>query len=83
MKNQYVGDIFDRERVPKQFGQADPAIKNILLEPVPGSFSVCKVQGYTEVDLDQPFVFTGTTDEEKSLVCPITFSQKKRTMRRH
>ena len=75
--------IFDRERVPKQFGQADPAINNILLEPVPGGFSVCKVQGYNEVDLDQPFVFTGTTDEEKSLVCPIIFSQKKRTMRRH
>ena len=67
------GYIFDRERDPKQFYQADPAIKNILLEPVPGDFSVCKVQGYTGVDLDQPFVFTGTTDEEKSLVCPTAF----------
>ena len=50
MKNQYVGDIFDREPVAKQFDRADPAIKNILLEPVPGDFSVCKVPGYTGVD---------------------------------
>jgi hypothetical protein len=33
-------------------------------------FSVCKLKDYTQVDLDQPFVFTGSTDEEKSLVCP-------------
>ena len=33
-------------------------------------FSVCKVKDYAEVDLSSPFVFTGSTDEEKSLVCP-------------
>ena len=34
------------------------------------SFSVCKVASYEGVDLDTPFVFTGATDREKSLVCP-------------
>ena len=33
-------------------------------------FSVCKVKDYSQIDLDRPFVFTGSTDEEKSLVCP-------------
>ncbi len=33
-------------------------------------FSVCKVTDYSGIDLDSPFVFTGSTDEEKSLVCP-------------
>ena len=33
-------------------------------------FTVCKVKDYSKVDLGQPFVFTGSTDEEKSLVCP-------------
>ena len=40
------------------------------LELLDIAFSVCKVQDYSEVNLDQPFVFTGRTDEEKSLVCP-------------
>ena len=33
-------------------------------------FSICKVADYTQIDLESPFVFTGSTDEEKSLVCP-------------
>ena len=33
-------------------------------------FSICKVTDYTQIDLESPFVFTGSTDEEKSLVCP-------------
>ena len=33
-------------------------------------FSVCKVTDYSGIDIDQPFVFTGRTDQEKSLVCP-------------
>ena len=33
-------------------------------------FSVCKVKDYSQVNLESPFVFTGSTDEEKSLVCP-------------
>jgi len=33
-------------------------------------FSICKLKDYSKVDLGAPFVFTGSTDEEKSLVCP-------------
>ena len=33
-------------------------------------FSVCKVKDYSEIDLGKKYVFTGSTDEEKSLVCP-------------
>ena len=42
----------------------------IVLEPLSARFSVCKVPDYSGIDLMQPFCFTGTTDEEKSLVCP-------------
>lgn len=34
------------------------------------TFSVCKVEDYSGVDLSADFVFTGSTDEERSLVCP-------------
>ena len=42
----------------------------LSLELLDIAFSVCKVQDYSAADLDRPFVFTGRTDEEKSLVCP-------------
>lgn len=42
-------------------------LRMVALEP---DFSVCKVEDYSRLDLGQPFVFTGSTDEEKSLVCP-------------
>ena len=34
------------------------------------TFSICKLENYAQVDLSLPFVFTGSTDEERSLVCP-------------
>ena len=40
------------------------------LEVLPQLFSVCKVDDYSGVDFGAPFVFTGATDGEKSLVCP-------------
>ncbi len=40
------------------------------LEVLPQTFSVCKVADYGGVDFGAPFVFTGVTDGEKSLVCP-------------
>ena len=40
------------------------------LEVLPQLFSVCKVADYGGVDLGAPFIFTGATDGEKSLVCP-------------
>ena len=36
------------------------------------TFSVCKVADYKGIDLSTPFVFIGLTDEEKSLVCPVS-----------
>ena len=44
--------------------------RRIILEPLNTRFSVCKVVDYSCIDLTQPFCFTGTTDEERSLVCP-------------
>ena len=46
-------------------------MEQIELIDVP--LSVCKVEDYTGIDIEQPFVFTGSTDEEKSLVCPTAF----------
>ena len=40
------------------------------LEVLPQLFSVCKVDDYGGVDFGAPFIFTGATDGEKSLVCP-------------
>jgi len=34
-------------------------------------FSICKVADFKDVDFSSPFIFTSSTDEEKSLVCPI------------
>jgi len=39
------------------------------IKKIKGDFSVCKVQDYTLIDLNQEFCFTGKTDEENSLVC--------------
>ena len=44
--------------------------KKLRMAALEQDFSVCKVKDYSQIDLGQPFVFTGSTDEEKSLVCP-------------
>ena len=41
------------------------------LKIIDEEFCVCQVADYAAVDLSAPFVFVGSTDEEKSLVCPI------------
>ena len=41
----------------------------ILIEVLDGSFSVCQVKDFSEVDCHRDFCFTGKTDEEYSLVC--------------
>ena len=46
------------------------------LEKLNLNLSVCKVPDYSQVDVEKPFCFTGTTDEEKSLVCPTEFVPK-------
>ena len=44
-------------------------------------FSVCKVEDYSGIDLNQENVFTGSTDEEKSLVCPVSLVPDNTTQR--
>ena len=45
-------------------------VKQLKMVALGQEFSICKVADYTQIDLESPFVFTGSTDEEKSLVCP-------------
>ena len=42
------------------------------LKLINNEFSVCKVVDYSEINLNQEYVFTGSTDEERSLVCPVS-----------
>lgn len=42
------------------------------LKVIDNEFSVCKVKDYSEINLNQEYVFTGSTDEERSLVCPVS-----------
>ena len=69
MKNQYEGD-----------NPQDQGIK-IILEALKPRFSVCKVADYSGIDLMKPFCFTGTTDEENSLVCPESLVPQNTTER--
>lgn len=43
--------------------------EKIVLREIPGLFSVCKVEDYSQVNLEAEFCFIGKTDEEKSVVC--------------
>lgn len=45
----------------------------MIIQVLEQQFSVCKVADYGEMDCCQPFVFTGSTDTEKSLVCPTEY----------
>lgn len=42
----------------------------MTIKTLAGDFSVCKVPDYSGIGLDNEFVFTAHTDDEKSLVCP-------------
>ena len=71
------GNMFTREPVSGNVSSPSACLKeagyiplNITLEPLCLPFSVCRVADYSGLDIDQPFVFTGRTDHEKSLVCP-------------
>lgn len=44
--------------------------QSFCLESIEGTFSVCKLAAFEGLDLDAPFTFTGSTDGERSLVCP-------------
>jgi hypothetical protein len=56
-------------------------VSGISLEPLDLLFSVCKVTDYTEIDIESPFVFTGRTELEKSLVCPTSIVPQNTTDR--
>ena len=56
-------------------------VSGISLEPLDLLFSVCKVTDYAEIDIDSPFVFTGRTELEKSLVCPTSIVPQNTTDR--
>ena len=64
MKKQYI------EGDESTFVQQQEKSAGVTLEPLEILFSVCKVTDYTGIDIDQSFVFSGRTDQEKSLVCP-------------
>lgn len=64
MKKQYI------EGDESIFVQQQDKSAGVTLEPLEIPFSVCKVTDYNGIDIDQPFVFSGRTDQEKSLVCP-------------
>jgi hypothetical protein len=64
MKNQDAG------KVDVTLYQQQEKSAGVTLEPLEIPFSVCKVTDYTGIDMDHPFVFSGRTDQEKSLVCP-------------
>ena len=43
----------------------------MTIEILEDEFCVCQVADYGAVNFSVPFVFIGSTEEEKSLVCPI------------
>ena len=51
------------------------------LKVIDAEFSVCKVEDYSQVDLNEEFVFAGHTDEELSLVCPTSLVPDNTTER--
>ena len=54
----------------KNCGSATRQGQGICIQPIEAELTVCKVANYTGVDLNSPYVFTGRTDQEASLVCP-------------
>lgn len=41
----------------------------MLIQPLVGSFCICKVEDYSGINVGSSFCFIGKTDEECSLVC--------------
>ena len=39
------------------------------LKKIEGDFSVCRVEDFSQADLESEYCFIGKTDEERSLVC--------------
>ena len=51
-------------------GQLKTICESLVIEPLKPVFTVCHVEDYSQIDIDQPYVFIGRTDLERSLVCP-------------
>ena len=58
--------IFSPIRLTNKF-----RFSNMVLKIINEDFSVCKVADYKGINLSSPYIFIGSTDEEKSLVCPM------------
>lgn len=43
----------------------------MILSIIDEELSICKVADFSGIDFSLPYTFTGSTDDEKSLVCPI------------
>ena len=48
---------------------------------LPQLFTVCQVRDFGQIDLGAPFVFTATTDQECSLVCPVEQAPEETLLR--
>ena len=68
-----------RKRVNREI--AERMLRDLEIEALDMRFSVCKVTDYSGVDVGASFVFTGSTDEEKSLVCPEALVPENTTAR--
>ena len=77
-KYQKAREILQSNLCSNDEGQSDSAI---VLEPLNADLSVCKVEDYSQVDISRPFCFTGATDEELSLVCPVDMVPENTTHR--
>lgn len=58
---------YKKEKVKKLIQDQQISIE---IEPLKVELTVCKVEDYSNIDISQPFCFTGCSDEENSLVCP-------------
>ena len=62
----------DGHSAPDQKERIAPEPMMIMtLEILEDEFCVCQVADYGTVDISAPYVFIGSTEEERSLVCPI------------
>lgn len=75
-------EIYHRRRpAGNGAGRESEPGKALTLEVLSPVFSVCKVADYVGIDLAEPYCFTAASDEEKSLVCPVSSVPNNTTAR--
>ena len=67
-------EILKRQGKDGSGQETETAGKPLHLQVLPDTFCICKVPDYSMTDLSRPFVFTGNTDVECSLVCPVQYA---------